>query len=66
MDETSHILKIQTGKQLYKQGHKNVKEITKEELKINLFGALNIYWRICNISNGYFKKRIICRSFSKT
>lgn len=42
MDETSHILKIQTGKQLYKQGHKNVKEITKEELKINLFGALNI------------------------
>ena len=42
MDETSHILKIQTGKQLYKQGHKNIKEITKEELKINLFGALNI------------------------
>ena len=42
VDETSHILKIQTGKQLYKQGHKNVKEITKEELKINLFGALNI------------------------
>ena len=42
MDETSHILKIQTGKQLYKQGQKNVKAITKEELKINLFGALNI------------------------
>ena len=42
MDETSHILKIQTGKQLYNQGHKNVKEITKEELKIHLFGALNI------------------------
>lgn len=30
VDETSHILKIQTGKQLYKQGHKNVKEITKK------------------------------------
>ena len=42
MDETSHILKIQTGKQLYKQGQKNVKAITKDELKINLFGALNI------------------------
>ena len=42
MDETSHILKIQTGKQLYKQEQKNVKVITKEELKINLFGALNI------------------------
>ena len=42
VDQTSHILNIQTCNQLYQQCHKTVKEITKEELKINLFGALNI------------------------
>ena len=61
MDETSHILKIQTGKQLYKQGHKNVKEITKEELKINLFGALNITGESVIYPMGTLKKE----SFAK-
>ena len=56
MDETSHILKIQTGKQLYKQGQKNVKAITKEELKINLFGALNINGKSVIYPMGTLKK----------
>lgn len=56
MDETSHILKIQTGKQLYKQGQKNEKPITKDELKVNLFGALNINGKSVVYTMGNLKK----------
>ena len=38
-----HIIKkIQTGKRVYKQGIDNIKKITKDKFKVNIFGAVGI------------------------
>lgn len=63
-DETTHILKIQTGKRLYKQGTNNTKKITKKELKQNFFGALNIngksiIYPIKNLTQEIFAKTLV-------
>ena len=64
MDESTHILKIQTGKQIYKKGIKNTKKITKEKLKANFFGALNIngkskIYPIKRLNSEYFVKVLV-------
>lgn len=60
-DESTHHKKIQTGKRVYKQGTDNIKKITKDKFKVNIFGAVGIN---CN-SYAFIIKNLTEISFSK-
>lgn len=60
-DESTHHKKIQTGKRVYREGTDNVKKITKDKFKVNIFGAVGIN---CN-SFACIIKNLTEISFSK-
>lgn len=60
-DESTHHKKIQTGKRVYKRGTDNIKKITKDKFKVNIFGAVGIN---CN-SFACILKNLTEISFSK-